>query len=360
MNSAKRLAACLEIDGRSIGSTHPPFVIAEVSGNHNSSKAAALEIIAAAAESGADAIKLQHYTAETITVRSDHPDFQVRGGTVWDGRQLADLYAEAMTPWDWTDDLAAECERLGVTWFSTPFDPTAVDFLERYDVPVYKIASFELVDLPLIRYAASKRKPLIMSTGMATVGEIDAAVTAARDAGAAGIALLRCNSGYPADPAEMDLRAIPVMADLWQVPIGLSDHTLTNTASIAAVALGACVIEKHVTLRRADGGPDAAFSLEPHELTQLVHDVKESFAALGAVRFGPTEREVASRAFRRSLRVVRPIGAGETITIDNVRSIRPSGGLEPDSISSVLGAAARRDLAVGDPLKWTDLSPTND
>ena len=360
MTSAERPTACLQINGRSIGSAHPPFVIAEVSGNHNSSKAAALEIIAAAAESGADAIKLQHYTPETITARSDHPDFLVRGGTVWDGRQLADLYAEAMTPWEWTDDLAAECDRLGMTWFSTPFDPTAVDFLERYDVPVYKIASFELIDLPLIRYVASKGKPLIMSTGMATIGEIDAAVTAARDAGAAGIALLRCNSGYPADPAEMDLRAIPVMADLWQVPVGLSDHTLTSTASIAAVALGACAIEKHVTLRRADGGPDATFSLEPEELAHLVREVKAAYAALGSIRFGPTKREVASRAFRPSLRVVRPVGAGEMITNDNVRSIRPSGGLEPDWISAVLGAAARRDMTVGEPLKWTDLMPSDE
>jgi pseudaminic acid synthase len=337
-----------------------PYIIAELSANHGQRLATALEIIEAVAEAGADAIKFQHYTPETMTVRSSHPDFMVKGGTLWDGRQFADLYAEAMTPWEWTDDLAAECERLGIPWFSTPFDKTAVDFLEPYDPPAYKIASFELIDLPLIRYVASKGRPMVMSTGMASVGEIDAAVSAARDAGASEITLLRCNSGYPAEPTEMDLRAIPVMAQMWQVPVGLSDHTLTNTASIAAVALGACMIEKHVTLRRSDGGPDAAFSLEPDELASLVRDVREAHDLLGSVRFGPTHREQGSIAFRRSLRAVRPIAAGTVISADDVRSVRPAGGLQPDDLHLVLGQRASRDLEPGDPITWQDLVAGDD
>lgn len=343
------------IAGRPISADDRPYVIAEISANHNGSLAAAVELVHAAAGAGADAVKLQHYRPDTITVRSDHPDFQVRGGTLWDGRQLADLYAEAMTPWEWTADLAAAAEAAGITWFSTPFDRSAVDFLAGFDVPAYKIASFELVDLPLIRYAAGRGKPLIMSTGMATAGEIDAAVHAALDAGAPSVVLLRCNSGYPASPEEMDLRAIPVMTQMWGVPVGLSDHTLGLSASVAAVALGACVIEKHVTMRRADGGPDAAFSCEPDELGDLVTAVADAHRALGAVRFGPTDRERASLAFRRSLRVTRPIAKGEVLTADNVASVRPAGGLPPDAIDLVLGQVAARELAQGDPLAWTDI-----
>lgn len=327
-----------------------PYVIAEISANHNGSLGAALEIIEAAAHAGADAVKFQHYTPETMTVRSDHPDFLVKGGTLWDGRQLADLYAEAMTPWEWTADLVLTAKRCGVDWLSTPFDPTAVDFLERHDIPAYKIASFEIVDLPLIRYAASKRKPLILSTGMATVGEIDAAVRAAQDGGSPSVSLLRCNSGYPADPREMDLRAIPVMRQLWGLPVGLSDHTLSSTAAVTAVALGATIIEKHVTLRRADGGHDAAFSLEPHELARLVRDVREAHDALGEVRFGPSPREVASLAFRRSLRAVRPIRAGEAITAENVKSLRPAGGLPADSLHALMGVMVTKDCEVGEPI----------
>lgn len=315
----------------------------------------ALEIVAAAAEAGADAIKLQHYTPDTITVRSSHPDFRVTGGTLWDGRQLADLYEEAMTPWEWTDDLAAECDRLGIPWFSTPFDKSAVDFLEVYDPPAYKIASFELIDLPLVRYVASKGRPVIMSTGMATLGEIDAAVNAARVEGAVDLTLLRCNSGYPAEPAEMDLRAIPLMCDLWQLPVGLSDHTMTTTSAIVAVALGATMFEKHLTLRRSDGGPDAAFSLEPEELAAFVRAVREAHATLGAARFGPSGREEASRAFRPSLRALRPIAAGETFSEVNIGSVRPSGGLPPDLLDQVLGQKASRDLGIGDPLAWADV-----
>lgn len=338
-----------------IETARSPYVIAEISANHSGSKDAALELVHAATEAGADAVKLQHYTPDTITVRSSHPDYQVGGGTVWDGRQLADLYAEAMTPWEWTADLATEAEKAGIAWFSSPFDPSAVDFLAGFDVPVYKIASFEIVDLPLIRYAASKRKPLIISTGMASAGEIDAAVHAAREGGAPSVALLRCNSGYPARPEEMDLRAIPIMAEMWQVPIGLSDHTLGHTAAVVGVALGACLIEKHLTLRRSDGGPDADFSAEPAEFAELVAAVKEAHASLGTVRFGPSEHEVASRALRRSLRAVRPIGAGEAITADNVRSVRPAGGLAPDEIDKVVGMVADQNLQQGAPITWGEL-----
>jgi N-acetylneuraminate synthase len=343
------------IAGRLIGPGESPYVIAEISANHGGSKAAALELVHAAKAAGADAVKLQHYTPETITVRSDHPDFRVQGGTLWDGRQLADLYAEAMTPWDWTADLVALADELGITWFSSPFDRTAVDFLDELDVPAFKIASFEIIDLPLVRYAASKGRPLVISTGMATIDEIATATAAARDAGAASVSLLRCNSGYPARPAEMDLRAIPVMAELWGLPVGLSDHTIGATAAVTAVGLGACMIEKHITHRRADGGPDAAFSAEPDELAALVAAVREAHSMLGEVRFGPSERERASIAFRRSLRAVRPIAAGELLSEANVASVRPAGGLAPDLLDVVIGMTATRELAPGDPLTWDHL-----
>ena len=345
------------IAGREIGAGHVPYVIAEVSANHRGLLDAAIELVEAAAEAGADAVKFQHYTADTITVRSDHPDFEIRGGTLWDGRQLADLYADAMTPWEWTGDLAAAADAAGITWFSTPFDGSAIDFLVGHDVPAIKIASFEIVDLPLIRRAAATGRPLIISTGMATLDEIDDAVDAAGDA---AVALLRCNSGYPARAEEMDLRAIPAMYERWGVPIGLSDHTLGPTAAVAAVALGACIVEKHLTTRRSDGGPDAAFSAEPEELAELVVAVKETHAALGTERFGPSEREVVSRRFRRSLRAVRAIPAGATVTSADVRSVRPAGGLHPDEIGRVVGSVAGRDLAVGDPVTWDDLEPSSD
>jgi N-acetylneuraminate synthase len=345
------------IAARSIGSTEPPYVIAEISANHRGSLAAAVELIHAAAESGADAVKLQHYTPDTITVRSDHPDFLVTGGTLWDGRQLADLYAEAMTPWEWTDDLAAAATAVGITWFSTPFDPTAADFLMRYEVPAFKIASFEIVDLPLIRYVAGLGKPVIMSTGMATLDEIDAAV---ESAATTQTAILRCNSGYPALPEEMDLRAIPLMIDRWNLPVGLSDHTLGSTAAIAAVALGACIVEKHLTLRRSDGGPDAPFSAEPDEFGSLVSALRQAHAALGSARFGPSEREEPSLAFRRSLRAARPIAVGTTLSADDVRSMRPAGGLPPDDLDLVIGSIARTDLAVGDPITRDSIHSTSD
>ncbi len=346
-------ASAFDIAGRAIGPDQPPYVIAEISANHRGSMEAAVELIHAAAEAGADAVKLQHYTPDTITVRSDHPDFEVRGGTLWDGRQLSDLYADAMTPWEWTDELAGAAGDAGITWFSTPFDATAIEFLSGYDVPAFKIASFEIVDLPLITAAAATGRPLIVSTGMATLDEIDAAVDAAEGT---ALALMRCNSSYPAPADEMDLRAIPAMGERWGCPIGLSDHTIGSTAAIAAVALGACIVEKHVTLRRADGGPDAPFSAEPPELAELVAAVRETHEALGTVRFGPSPHEAASRALRRSVRAVRAVRAGATITAADVRSIRPAGGLPPAAIDRVVGAIAARDLAIGDPIGWDDLA----
>ena len=328
----------------------PVYVIAELSANHGGSKARALEVIHAAHEAGADAVKFQHYTAETITVRSDHPDFKVSGGTLWDGRQLADLYAEAMTPWEWTGDLVAEANKLGIDWLSSPFDNSAVEFLEQFNIATYKIASFELVDLPLIRYVASKGKPMIMSTGMSTLDEIDAAVKAAQDAGAPQVSVLRCNSTYPANSSEMDLAAIPVMISQWGIPVGLSDHTMTSVTAISAVALGATIIEKHITMRRSNGGPDGAFSLEPAEFGSMIRDIREATSALGTARFGPSPSEVNSLKFRRSLRAVTAISAGEAITEHNVRSVRPAGGLPPDDFSRVSGMKATRDIAVGDPI----------
>jgi pseudaminic acid synthase len=335
-------------------STHP-FVVAEISANHGGSWAVANQLIGSIANAGAKAVKFQHYKPETLTARSSLPEFQVKGGTLWDGRQLFDLYQEAMTPWEWTGDLVAQCRALGLEWFSTPFDHSAVDFLEPFEPWGYKIASFELVDLPLIRYVASTRRPVVMSTGMATEDEIDRAVEAAWDGGARSVSLLRCNSSYPAVPSEMDLAAIPYMAKRWGVPIGLSDHTLTTTSAVVAVALGATMIEKHVTLRRTDGGPDAEFSLEPEELTMLVRDVLEASAALGEVRFGPSQREKASLAFRRSLRFVSDMGPGDVITAENVRSIRPSGGLPPDDFSELLGRRVNRNIVLGEPVSWADI-----
>jgi pseudaminic acid synthase len=344
----------LVVDGRTINTTQAPFVIAELSANHRGSLAATLELIHAAHEAGADAVKFQHFTPDTITVHSDHPDFRISGGTLWDGAQLADLYADAMLPWEWTPELVAEAKKLGIIWLSSPFDRTAVDFLVAFDVPALKIASFEIIDLPLIRYAGAQGRPMIISTGMATVAEIDAAVRAALVGGAPSVALLRCNSGYPADPGEMDLLTIPAMRGVWEFPVGLSDHTIGASAAIASVALGASIIEKHLTLRRTDGGPDAAFSSEPDELKSLVTSVREVHAALGRVRFGASKGEEASLAFRRSLRAVRSISSGEVITAENVRSVRPAGGLTPDEFEAIVGMTSCREIKQGDPIQWSD------
>ena len=344
--------AAFTLGGRLVDEDRAPLVIAEISANHRGSLNAALELVAAAAESGAGAVKFQHYRAETLTVRSVLPEFTVQGGTLWDGQQLVDLYAEAQTPWEWTEELVAAASAAGLVWLSSPFDAAAVDFLDELDVPAFKIASFELVDLPLIRYAAAKGRPLLMSTGLATIDEIDAAVTAARDGGAPEVALLRCNSAYPAPPESMDLRAIPTMRERWGLQVGLSDHTLGATSAVAAVALGATIVEKHLTMHRSDGGPDAAFSAEPHELAALVAAVGEAHASLGTARFGPSPAEAGSLAFRRSVRAVRPIRAGATISADDVASIRPAGGLAPDDLHLVVGATARVDLPQGAPVTF--------
>jgi N-acetylneuraminate synthase len=326
------------------------FTIAEISANHLGSKERAIELIRLAASSGASAVKFQHFRPDTITMKSDHPDFQVSGGTMWDGRILADLYAEAMTPWEWTGDLVREADKCGIQWLSSPFDASAVDFLEEFRIPMYKIASFEVVDLPLISYVASKRKPMIISTGMASELEISSAIETARGSGAPQISILRCNSSYPAPVDEMDLAAIPRMIEEWQIPVGLSDHTIGSTSAVVAVALGASVIEKHLTIRRTDGGPDSSFSSEPGEFAQLVRDVDAAARSIGKIRFGPSKSEAASMRFRRSLRVAQSIRAGEILRLDHVRSVRPAGGLSPKEFDNVIGRAVLRDLRVGDPL----------
>lgn len=328
------------------------YIIAEMSANHGQRYEHAVEIIEAAKIAGADAIKLQTYTPDTITIDSQRPEFLVGKGSLWEGRTLYELYGEAYTPWDWQPKLKQIANDLGLDCFSTPFDFTAVDFLERMNVPAYKIASFELVDLPLIQRVARTGKPLIMSTGMATLEEIDEAVRAFRDAGGEKLALLKCNSAYPAPPEEMNLRTIPDMSERFGVPVGLSDHTLGIAVAVTAVGLGACIIEKHFTLRRADGGPDAAFSLEPEEFKAMVDAVREAERALGKVNYEPTPREMASRTFRRSLFVVQDVRAGEVLTDKNVRSIRPAHGLPPKYLENVLGRRAARDITRGTPLKW--------
>jgi pseudaminic acid synthase len=297
-------------------------------------------------------VKFQTYTADSLTIDVDTDDFRIGTGTLWEGRRLHELYREAATPYEWHDELFAVADEVGLVAFSTPFDREAVDFLEAYDPLVHKIASFELVDLELIRYAAATGRTLVMSTGMATEEEIDDAVTAAGEGGAGGVVLLRCNSAYPAPVDQMDLRTIGDMAERWAVPVGLSDHSPGTTAAVTAVALGACMVEKHVTLRRADGGPDAAFSLEPDELARLVTDVRDAEAALGTVRYGPTPGEEGSRVFRRSLFVVDDVAAGEPFTRDNVRAIRPGSGLAPKHLPEVLGRSATRDVPRGTPVAW--------
>jgi pseudaminic acid synthase len=344
--------AAVHIGGRPVGPGHPALIIAELSANHGQSLDRAVELIDVAAEAGADAVKLQTYTPETMTLDLDLPAFQVGEGTLWTGRRLADLYAEAMTPWEWYPELAAAAAERGLILFSTPFDATAVDFLTAQDVPTYKIASFELVDLPLIRRAAAQGRPLIMSTGMASPAEIDAAVLAATEAGADGVILLRCNSSYPAPSQEMDLRTIPDMMARWRVPVGLSDHTLGLSAVSAAIALGACVVEKHLTRDRSEPGPDAAFSLEPQELAATVATIREVEAALGTVRYGPSPSEQASLAFRRSVWVTQDVAAGEAFSPDNLAALRPAGGLAPDELEQVVGRRAARAISAGTALAW--------
>ncbi len=342
---------CFEIGGKSIGPGCPPFLIAELSGNHNGSLERAIRLLRAAVEAGADAIKLQTYRPDTLTIDHDGPGFVIEKGP-WAGRRLFELYAEASTPWEWHEALFAEGRRLGVPVFSTPFDPTAVDFLERLQAPAFKIASFEIVDLPLVRRIAETGRPLLMSTGMATDTEIREAVTTARAAGARDIVVLHCNSGYPTPVSDSRLATMAHLRALTGCPVGLSDHTLGTAVAVAAVALGAVAIEKHITLARADGGPDAAFSLEPDEFARLCRDCRDAFAAIGEARRGLSPSEEASRVFRRSLYAVAAIRAGEPFTETNVRSIRPGHGLPPKELPRLLGRRARRDIARGTPLSW--------
>ncbi|MDA8326256.1 MAG: pseudaminic acid synthase [Nitrospiraceae bacterium] len=326
----------MNIGGRLIGKDSPVFLIAEMSANHNQSFEDAVAIIRAAKEAGADAIKLQTYTPDTITIDSNKEYFRIKGG-LWDGENLYNLYKKAYTPWEWQPTLKKIADELGIILFSTPFDKSAVDFLHEMDVPAYKVASFELVDLPLIEYIASKRKPVIMSVGMATLEEIEEAVNTARAAGAAGIALLKCTSAYPAPPDEINLKTIRHLARAFDVVAGLSDHTTGIAVPVAAAALGAKIIEKHFTLSRARGGPDAAFSLEPAEFKAMAEAVRTAEKAIGKVHYGLTPGEEQGKVFRRSLFAVRDIKAGETFTEENVRSIRPGQGLPPKYIKKILG-----------------------
>jgi len=342
----------IEINGRRVGNQYPVYIVAELSANHNQNFEQAVALIHAAKEAGADAVKLQTYTPDTLTIPSDKEYFRIGGGTLWDGRTLYDLYGEAYMPWEWQPKLKEIADEIGIDLFSTAFDPTAVDFLEQMGVPVHKVASFEIVDIPLIEKMARTGKPLIISTGMATLGEIEEAVQAARRAGATQIALLKCTSAYPAPPEEMNLRTIPHMAEAFSVPVGLSDHTLGIAVPVAAVALGACIVEKHFTLSRDIPGPDSAFSLEPHELKAMVEAIRTVEKALGEVHYGVSEREAQSRIFRRSLFVVRDMRAGEVFTDENVRSIRPGYGLPPKYLPEILGRRTVRDVEKGTPLSW--------
>ena len=342
----------LQIGSRWIGASAPVYIIAELSANHNQNFERAVRIIHAAKNAGADAVKLQTYTADTITLRSDKEYFRIAGGTLWDGRILHDLYQEASTPWEWQPKLKAIADELGMHLFSSAFDDSAVDFLEQMNVPAHKLASFELVDIGLIQKMARTGKPLIMSTGMASSEEISEAVQAARKAGASQIALLKCTSAYPAPPEEANLLTIPELARRFNCPAGLSDHTMGIAVPVAAVALGACIIEKHLCLSRADGGPDSAFSLEPEEFKAMVDAVRTAEKALGSPQFAPGKREANSLKFRRSLFVVENVKRGDLFTEQNVRSIRPTDGLHPRHLNEVLGQRAARDIARGTPLSW--------
>jgi len=342
----------ITIGNRKIGQGFPVYIVAELSANHQQQFSEAVKLVEAAKEAGADAVKLQTYTPDIITIDCRNEHFRIGKGTIWEGRYLYELYSEAYTPWDWQPKLKKIAEELVLTLFSTPFDRTAVDFLEEMDVPAYKVASFEIVDIPLIEYIAGKGKPVIISTGMATLEEISEAVQAARSAGASQVALLKCTSAYPALPAEMNLRTIPHLAETFGIPVGLSDHTLGIAVPVAAVALGACIIEKHLTLSRSNPGPDSAFSLEPGEFKAMVDAIRTAEEALGEVSYKVSEQEAKSRVFRRSLFVVKDTKVGDTFTEENVRSIRPGYGLHPRCLGEVMGARAARNIARGTPLTW--------
>lgn len=348
----------MRIGEREVGPGAPVFVIAELSANHGGDEGRAHALVDAAAAAGVDAVKLQTFTADTITLDSEARPFQIRGGTAWDGRTLYDLYREAAMPWEWQPRLRDRARALGMELFSSPFDATAIDFLEGMGVPAYKVASAEIVDLGLIRRVAATGKPMIISTGMATYDEIGEALDAARGTGATDIALLKCTTSYPAPPEEANVRTIPDMATRFGVQVGLSDHTLGSGVAVTAVALGATIVEKHLTLSRDDGGPDAVFSTEASEFAEMVRQIRAAERALGTVSYMPTPREAPSRAFRRSLFVVADVRAGEPFTPQNVRSIRPADGLHPRHLEDVLGRRAARDVERGTPLSWELVAPT--
>lgn len=341
-----------EIKNKKVGCIDPVFIIAELSANHNQNFDNAVKLIKEAKKAGADAVKLQTYTPDTITINCSNEYFQIKQGTIWDGKTLYDLYKEAYTPWEWQPKLKEIAENEGLICFSSPFDKTAVDFLEDMDVPAYKVASFEITDTPLIEYIASKGKPVIISTGIATLSDIEEAINACKRMNNNQIALLKCTSEYPSPLEEINLKTIPNMIETFKTIVGLSDHTLGISVPIAAVALGAKIIEKHFTLSRAMGGPDAAFSLEPEEFKQMVKSIREVEKALGDVSYELSEKIKKSREFSRSLFVVKDIKKGDIFTEENVRSIRPGFGLHPKYYKDVLGKKATKDIKKGTPLNW--------
>lgn len=347
----------LRIADRCVGRAYPPFVVAEMSGNHNQSLGRALEIVEAAARAGAHGLKLQTYTPDTMTLDVGEREFRISDPeSPWAGASLYSLYRDACTPWEWHEPIFNRSRQLGLIPFSTPFDASAVDWLESLDVPCYKIASFENTDLPLIRRVAATGKPLLISTGMATLAELEDAVGAARGAGCRDVILLKCTSTYPASPDSTNLTTIPHLREHFDCEVGLSDHTMGIGAAVAGVALGATVIEKHLTLCRSDGGVDSSFSMEPAEIAQLVTETEHAWQALGRVNYGPTAAEAPSLQFRRSLYVVKDVKAGETLTADNVRAIRPGLGLAPKFLDQVLGRRAAVDISRGTPLAWNIVS----
>ena len=343
----------IKLGDQFIGTGYPPFIVAEMSGNHNQSLEKALSIVEAAARAGAHAVKLQTYTADTLTIDVEEEGFIIQDPeSLWKGKSLYELYKEAYTPWEWHEPIMKKCQGLGLIAFSTPFDETAVDFLEGLNVPAYKIASFESNHLPLIRKAASTGKPLIISTGMATIAELDDAVRTAREAGCQDIVLLKCTSTYPAPPEDVNLVTIPHLRKLFGVEVGISDHTLGVGVSIAAVAMGACIVEKHFTLSRAEGGVDAVFSMEPPEMRLLSDELLKAWQGLGKISYDLTPREQSSLMFRRSIYVVHDIKAGELFTSKNIRIIRPGAGLQPKYYDILIGKRSSRDIRRGEPLKW--------
>ncbi|MAF15381.1 MAG: pseudaminic acid synthase [Marinomonas sp.] len=339
----------LHIDGREIGPNHPPYIIAELSANHNGSLDNALQLIEIAKNAGADAVKLQTYTADTLTIDCDKEDFQIRGG-LWDGNTLYNLYQQAYTPWEWHQALFEKAKELELTIFSSPFDHTAIELLEELGTPAYKIASFEAIDLPLVEAAARTGKPLIISTGMANEAEIQEAIDTARNAGCTELAILHCVSGYPSPAEQYNLRTIQDMQKRFNCCVGLSDHTIDNVTAVTSVAMGAAIIEKHFTLDRSGGGPDDSFSLEPGDLKALCRETKVAWQALGKVNYDLTEAEKGNLVFRRSLYAVKDIKAGEKITADNVKSIRPGYGLAPKFLPEILGKSAKEDIERGTPI----------